>query len=137
MGKKRKGKKVTVQKRIYKIPKLFPCAFCGKKDGIKITLDHKRRVAELVCRSCGVGDKGMKIGPLTEPIDIYTEWMDQSRQANARYNRRQAPPEEERDRGSDYNDDSDIIASDDDDDPVKRDIESDKLSTSSSDLSDD
>lgn len=85
---KRKGKKVVVQKRIYKIPKLFKCPYCLKEDGIKISLNKKKdsQVAILVCTKCGVGAQDIPVGPLTEPIDIYTDWMDQAREANLKYN---------------------------------------------------
>ena len=90
MGKKRKGKKVTVQKRVYKIPKLFPCPFCLKQDGIKIEIKRDKfsggGTAVLRCRKCNVNDSNIPVSRLTEPIDIYNHWMDKAREENKKYN---------------------------------------------------
>lgn len=87
MGKKKKGKKVTVQKRVYKIPKFFECPFCGRKDGIKISIHQKEKYATLECRSCHRGEsEQIPIDPLTEPIDIYDNFMDRTREANIEFN---------------------------------------------------
>ncbi|OHT14033.1 hypothetical protein TRFO_15691 [Tritrichomonas foetus] len=87
MGKRKKsGKKVTVQKRVYKIPKFFECPFCGRKDGIKISINQKEKRATLLCRSCAVKEEDIECTPLTEPIDIYDDWMDRAREINAEYN---------------------------------------------------
>ena len=112
MGKRKKsGKKVTVQKRVYKIPKFFECPLCGRKDGIKITIDHKCRKAQLQCRSCGAKEEGIEVTPLTEPIDIYDDYMDRARAANEEYNPQQiedvSSSDNELNRGSDLDSDTD------------------------------
>lgn len=87
MGKRKKsGKKVTVQKRVYKIPKLFPCPFCSQQNVVKITINNKKMTADLECRKCGIKDEEIPITPLTEAIDIYDDWMDSAREANAKFN---------------------------------------------------
>ena len=86
MGKKKKGKKVTVQKRVYKIPKFFLCSFCEAKDAVKITIKKKDKLASLICQKCGKGEQDIKVGPLDEPIDIYDQYLDNSREANEQYN---------------------------------------------------
>ena len=112
MGKRKKsGKKVTVQKRVYKIPKYFECPFCGRKDGIKITISNKDRTADLLCRSCGVEEKDIEVTQLTEPIDIYDDWMDRARETNVEYN-----PEREEVKSDSDNDEPPIRPSDSDED---------------------
>jgi transcription elongation factor Elf1 len=98
MGKKRRGKKLTVQKFVYKIPKQFSCPACMKPASVKVTFSKKpEEHAEILCTSCGVGEANIPIGPLTEPIDIYDDWMDTWREANARFNAvRRTEPDEER-----------------------------------------
>ncbi|KAH0786511.1 transcription elongation factor 1 [Histomonas meleagridis] len=86
MGKKKKGKKVTVQKRVYKIPKFFWCPFCEAKDAVKITVKKKLGTASLICQKCGKGEQDIKIGPLDEPIDIYDQYIDSAREVNQQYN---------------------------------------------------
>lgn len=86
MGRKRKGKKVTVQKRVYKIPKFFLCPFCEEKDAVKITIKKQEGTADLTCMKCGRGDSNIKVGPLDEPIDIYNRYLDLSREVNQQYN---------------------------------------------------
>ena len=78
---------MTVQKRVYKIPKYFECPFCGRKDGIKVNISQKDKLATLQCRSCGRGEpEPIPITNLTEPIDVYDDFMDRTRDSNIDYN---------------------------------------------------
>ena len=152
MGKRKKAKKVTPQKRVYKIPKLFPCPFCLKKDGIKITMERRADppVASLQCRGCGIGDESIPIrSELVEPVDIYTDWMDQVHEANEKYNRQREPVDDEiddrRERDDGYSrrrniSDDDRLSTDDSDSDSDSDVGNrrvgDSSRGSSSDLSD-
>jgi transcription elongation factor Elf1 len=86
MGKRKKGKKLTVQKRVYKIPKLFSCPYCFQQDGIKITFDKRKGSASLLCRKCDNAEYEMPLTALTEPVDVYDAWMDVVRESNAKFN---------------------------------------------------
>jgi transcription elongation factor Elf1 len=86
MGKKHRGRKIKPQKRVYKLPKFFSCPSCMKPDSVKVQISTKDGTAEIRCRACGVGEEGIVTDALTEPIDIYDEWMDTWRDANSRFN---------------------------------------------------
>jgi transcription elongation factor Elf1 len=49
-------------------------------------MDWKKKTAEIRCRYCAVGEKEIRMDSLTEPIDIYTEWIDSGREQNKKYN---------------------------------------------------
>eukprot|EP00636_Phaeomonas_parva_P018667 CAMPEP_0118853214 /NCGR_PEP_ID=MMETSP1163-20130328/1888_1 /TAXON_ID=124430 /ORGANISM="Phaeomonas parva, Strain CCMP2877" /LENGTH=125 /DNA_ID=CAMNT_0006785727 /DNA_START=150 /DNA_END=524 /DNA_ORIENTATION=+ len=82
---RRKGKssqkKIVASKKAV-IPKSFKCPFCNNDEAVDCTMDWKRRVGELKCRFCGA-EYQMAIHYLHEPIDVYSEWIDDCEQANA------------------------------------------------------
>ena len=151
MGKRKKAKKVTVQKRVYKIPKLFPCPFCLKQDGIKITMERRRDppIASLQCRGCGISEESIPIrSELVEPIDIYTDWRDLVYEANEKYNRQRETIDDDiddrRDAGDGYGrrrniSDDDHLSTDDSDSDSDSEVVNRRVGDSSrgsSDLSD-
>ena len=73
----------------------FTCLFCHHDQSVTVKLDRKEGVAQLVCKVCGQSFQSKvnrtwftrtskyykKLIPtttldLTEPIDIYSEWID-------------------------------------------------------------
>jgi transcription elongation factor Elf1 len=104
MGKKSRGKRVIAKRRVIQIPKYFPCPFCAKDDSIRISLDRKKKIGLLECRSCGIMDDSFRLTPLTEPIDIYTEWRDAALNANKKYNPRYEAAQAELEASSDGGD---------------------------------
>jgi len=72
----------------------FTCLFCHHDQSVTVKLDRKEGVAQLVCKVCGQSfqskvnrtcSQGHRILretypittlDLTEPIDIYSEWID-------------------------------------------------------------
>ncbi|KAF8798041.1 Elf1-domain-containing protein [Phlegmacium glaucopus] len=53
----------------------FTCLFCHHDKSVTVRLDRKEGVAQLVCRVCDQRYQS-KVNHLTEPIDIYSEWID-------------------------------------------------------------
>ncbi|KAL0946871.1 hypothetical protein HGRIS_013037 [Hohenbuehelia grisea] len=53
----------------------FTCLFCHHDNSVTVRLDKKEGVAQLMCRICDQRYQS-RIHHLTEPIDIYSEWID-------------------------------------------------------------
>ncbi|KAG5645218.1 hypothetical protein DXG03_006635 [Asterophora parasitica] len=76
MGKRKKSSRKPAPSR-QKIPldTAFTCLFCHHDKSVTVRLDRKEGVAHLVCRVCDQRYQS-KVNHLTEPIDIYSEWID-------------------------------------------------------------
>ncbi|KAJ7709882.1 transcription elongation factor Elf1 like-domain-containing protein [Mycena rosella] len=76
MGKRKKAAKKPQQSR-QKVPldTAFTCLFCHHDKSVTVRLDRKEGVAQLVCRVCDQRYQS-KVNHLTEPVDIYSEWID-------------------------------------------------------------
>ncbi|KAJ6630824.1 transcription elongation factor Elf1 like-domain-containing protein [Mycena sp. CBHHK59/15] len=76
MGKRKKAAKKPTQSR-QKVPldTAFTCLFCHHDKSVTVRLDRKEGVAQLVCRVCDQRYQS-KVNHLTEPVDIYSEWID-------------------------------------------------------------
>lgn len=89
----------------------FTCLFCHHDKSVTVKLDRKEGLALLHCRVCGQRYQGKvnrtcywlpcpfliidSFADLTEPIDIYSEWIDAAdaaqRDAGGAFSRRAAP----------------------------------------------
>ncbi|KAJ7172430.1 transcription elongation factor Elf1 like-domain-containing protein [Mycena filopes] len=76
MGKRKKAAKKPQQSR-QKVPldTAFTCLFCHHDKAVTVRLDRKESLAHLVCRVCDQRWQS-KATHLTEPVDIYSEWID-------------------------------------------------------------
>ncbi|PPQ93306.1 hypothetical protein CVT25_014435 [Psilocybe cyanescens] len=76
MGKRKKSSRKPGPAR-QKVPldTTFTCLFCHHDKSVTVRLDRKEGVAQLVCRVCDQRYQS-KVNHLTEPIDIYSEWID-------------------------------------------------------------
>lgn len=73
MGRRRRQK---VRRRPQKrIPDVYPCPDCGNTS-IKIELYRNNGFATVKCGSCGLEMNVDEVNPLTEPVDIYGEFID-------------------------------------------------------------
>ena len=53
----------------------FTCLFCHHDNSVTVRVDRKEGVANLVCKVCDQRYQS-KVTHLTEPVDIYSEWID-------------------------------------------------------------
>eukprot|EP00591_Stephanopyxis_turris_P010245 CAMPEP_0195517232 /NCGR_PEP_ID=MMETSP0794_2-20130614/10252_1 /TAXON_ID=515487 /ORGANISM="Stephanopyxis turris, Strain CCMP 815" /LENGTH=137 /DNA_ID=CAMNT_0040646005 /DNA_START=27 /DNA_END=440 /DNA_ORIENTATION=- len=74
MGRRAKKAPVQTKKKIT-LAKRFKCPFCANDDVVECKMDHKNGVGSLKCRLCQV-DYQMPIHHLHEPIDVFSEWLD-------------------------------------------------------------
>ncbi|KAF8495615.1 hypothetical protein JB92DRAFT_3126410 [Gautieria morchelliformis] len=76
MGKRKKSSRKPVQTRKRDpLETTFTCLYCHHEKAVSVKLDKKEGVAYLNCKVCSQGYQS-KVNHLTEPIDIYSEWID-------------------------------------------------------------
>ncbi|KIM87111.1 hypothetical protein PILCRDRAFT_815572 [Piloderma croceum F 1598] len=76
MGKRKKSsRKPTGPRRREPLETAFTCLFCHHDKSVTVRLDRKEGLAQLVCRVCDQRYQS-KVNHLTEPIDVYSEWID-------------------------------------------------------------
>lgn len=80
MGKRKKAKPPP-KKAKPKVAKIFDCPFCGKSESCSCRMDLDHKIGYILCDGCGAKFQ-MRISNLTDPIDIYSEWIDKSDQVN-------------------------------------------------------
>ncbi|KAL7572493.1 hypothetical protein ACA910_000319 [Epithemia clementina (nom. ined.)] len=74
MGRRAK-KQAVVTKKKAKLSKRFKCPFCSNDDTVECKMDFKASIGSLNCRVCGAAYQ-MPIHHLHEPIDVFSEWLD-------------------------------------------------------------
>mmetsp|Transcript_33747 Transcript_33747/g.85412 ORF Transcript_33747/g.85412 Transcript_33747/m.85412 type:complete len:83 (+) Transcript_33747:150-398(+) len=78
---KRKSSKPPPKKAAAKLDTQFNCPFCNSSRSVQCTMDHEKEMAKMNCTQCPQGFE-MRITHLTEPIDVYHEWLDKCEEAN-------------------------------------------------------
>ena len=74
-GKKAK-KKPPPKKAKPKVAQIFDCPFCGKSQSCSCVMDMDHALGTIRCDGCGV-KYDARINRLSDPIDVYAEWIDQ------------------------------------------------------------
>lgn len=72
---KRKSSAKPVKKLKQKLDTQFTCLFCNHEKAINCTIDKKTNIGTLTCKICGQSFQ-TSINSLSEPIDIYSTWID-------------------------------------------------------------
>ncbi|KAF7304923.1 Transcription elongation factor 1-like protein [Mycena kentingensis (nom. inval.)] len=75
MGKRKKAAKPQKSRRNEPLDTTFTCLFCHHDKSVTVRLDRKDGIAHLACRVCDQRYQS-KVNHLTEPVDIYSEWID-------------------------------------------------------------
>ncbi|KAI3912876.1 hypothetical protein MKW98_012818 [Papaver atlanticum] len=82
MARRKSRSKPAPKKRLLeKLDKVFSCPFCNHMYGVECVIDMKLRIGSAVCCICDA-HYSTKINRLTEPIDIYSEWIDECERVN-------------------------------------------------------
>ncbi|KIO26255.1 hypothetical protein M407DRAFT_202820 [Tulasnella calospora MUT 4182] len=82
MGKRKSSKKPQGPKRRAVLDTTFTCLYCHHENAITCKLDKKESVGHLNCKICGQSFQ-CAIHHLSEPIDVYSEWIDAAEEAQA------------------------------------------------------
>jgi len=64
-----------------KLDTVFRCPFCQLENSVGCSFDKDLNIGEISCSICHAGYE-TKLTPLTEPIDIYCEWIDECERVN-------------------------------------------------------
>eukprot|EP00210_Caulerpa_lentillifera_P001280 g1234.t1 len=82
MGRKRKSAKFGNSKKAKeKTPTSFDCPFCTGSRTVACVLDRDRLLGTVRCLVCEASFS-TKINPLSEAIDVYSEWIDACEEVN-------------------------------------------------------
>ena len=81
MARKKSRRSKPAPKKVQKLETCFDCPFCGHPGTVACTVDLKNRIAEATCGTCKES-YATAANALTEPIDVYCEWIDACEQAN-------------------------------------------------------
>ncbi|KAI9204960.1 uncharacterized protein BJ171DRAFT_504237 [Polychytrium aggregatum] len=81
MGKRKSSRKPPSKVRLT-LDREFNCLFCNHEKSVSTKLDFNSNVGYLSCKACNVKFQAI-INALSEPIDVYSEWIDACERANA------------------------------------------------------
>jgi len=70
-----KNKKHVYKKAKAKVATSFNCPFCNHPKTVECKMDKKKMEGRVECRVCDVAFD-MIINHLTDPVDIFHEWLD-------------------------------------------------------------
>ncbi|OEL21090.1 hypothetical protein BAE44_0017892 [Dichanthelium oligosanthes] len=95
MAKKRKSRKAgPPPKKAKKLETAFDCPFCNHRGSVECSIDLKLRIAEASCAVCKEAYT-TQADALTEPVDVYSEWIDACERVNEGVDVRRSRGEEE------------------------------------------
>eukprot|EP00741_Cyanophora_paradoxa_P007238 tig00001094_g7002.t1 len=81
MGKRAKKTKVVKAKRPT-IPTSFDCPFCNHSGSVDVKIDREKNTGRVNCRVCAESYQ-VVTNKLSEPVDVYSEWIDECEKINA------------------------------------------------------
>ncbi|XGW07941.1 hypothetical protein V3C99_010788, partial [Haemonchus contortus] len=83
MGKRKSKRKPPPKaKAVEPLETQFNCPFCNHERVCEVKMDRERNVGFISCRVCSE-DFQTPINYLSEPIDVYSDWIDACEAANA------------------------------------------------------
>lgn len=65
-----------------KLDEVFDCPFCNHNKTVEVEFRRKEGIANISCRICGASWR-TEITSLSEPIDLYADWIDECERQNA------------------------------------------------------
>ena len=78
---KKKSRKAPVKIKKETVATIFDCPFCNNKKVVEAKIIKKEMKGTIECRLCE-SKWACKISSLSEPIDIYSEWIDECDKIN-------------------------------------------------------
>ena len=89
MGRRKKAAKKIVQKKKHVVPTQFKCLFCNSEGSVACKLSLVTMVGQLQCRVCDARFE-TQINSLTDPIDVFSEWLDEAEELQEQHNKKMA-----------------------------------------------
>ncbi|KAJ3049951.1 hypothetical protein HK097_009077 [Rhizophlyctis rosea] len=81
MGKRKAARKPVAKAKVV-LSKTFLCLYCNHEDSVNVKVDKKDKLANLLCKVCGVSWQTVVQPPMDEPIDVYHAWLDAAEETN-------------------------------------------------------
>lgn len=81
MGKRKSAKRVKPKKRQLPVPTTFDCPFCNHERSVECKMDKEKSIGYIRCNICAASYQ-MMTNYLSEPVDIYSEWIDKCEEEN-------------------------------------------------------
>jgi len=82
MGRRRSKRKPPPKKKLTGIlDTLFDCPFCNHEKSCDVKIDRQNNSAMIQCTVC-MEDYKCAVNYLSEPVDVYSEWIDACEDAN-------------------------------------------------------
>ncbi|XP_033305422.1 transcription elongation factor 1 homolog [Bombus bifarius] len=80
---RRKVRREALQKNKTIVPMdiQFTCPFCNHEKSCEVKMDKRRNIARISCKIC-LEDFQTNINMLSEPIDVYNDWIDSCNAVN-------------------------------------------------------
>lgn len=82
MAKKKSKRQATSKKPTSPLDTLFNCPFCNHEKSCEVKMDRVKNIARIGCRICNEEFTTI-VTYLSEPIDVYSDWIDACEAANA------------------------------------------------------
>ena len=83
---KKKARKKIIKVVQPKVATIFDCPFCNYKKCVETKIDKRKGFATLKCKVCATSYK-TKASHLTDPIDVYYDWIDECEKENMKKDR--------------------------------------------------
>ena len=86
MGRSKSKRKpmANPMKRNLGLDTIFNCPFCNHEKSCEVAMDRQKTTAIVSCSNCLEEYRTTKVNYLTEPIDVYSEWIDRCEEINFR-----------------------------------------------------
>ncbi|XP_022313847.2 transcription elongation factor 1 homolog isoform X1 [Crassostrea virginica] len=82
MGRRKKANKPPPKRKIIQaLDTMFNCPFCNHEKSCEVKMDRERNTGFITCTVC-LEDYQTSINYLSEPIDVYSDWIDACETAN-------------------------------------------------------
>jgi len=81
MGKRKKAKPPPKRRKLT-VPKQFDCPFCNHEQSVDCKMKKETNMGEILCRVCKAHFEA-PINYLSEPIDVYSDWIDACERVNS------------------------------------------------------
>ncbi|XXG77433.1 hypothetical protein AAC387_Pa08g1586 [Persea americana] len=81
MGKRKSTRPKPPSKKPMKLDKCFTCPFCNHPGTVECDMDRKHMIGQAFCYICKESYSTI-INRLSEPIDVYHEWIDECERVN-------------------------------------------------------
>jgi len=81
MGKRKSSKKPTPKKKMSPVPTTFDCPFCNHEKTVECKMDKEKWIGYIRCSVCDASYQ-MMTNYLSEPVDVYSEWLDKCEEEN-------------------------------------------------------